>query len=442
MTVSDIAIQRYTQPVRRLFRSDFVRHGVLVFAATMACNVLNYVFNFALSRRLGIEGFATLSSLTGGLMIVSVPSAIWNLLVVKYAADYHAASDGAKLRRLGGMLLAWGAVIALAIFVAGVFLRGVVSDFLHIPNDGTIVLWTLLAALGFLMPSVRGVLQGSQDFKRFSISTTLEVFLKVGFGVGLAYAGFGVLGAVGGWLVGTMLALFYTVWAVHGSKRNAVAPGRLRLDLGRLARTTAGIALSTSMLTLLSFMDVVLVKHYFSAREAGLYAAVNLTGKVVLFLVSFLPLIVLPKAAAQVERGQSPLGLLGKAAAVTIAMSGITLALFGMMPAEALRIFAGRVFVIAAPYVFQYDLAMAVLACITLLVNYRIALHRFGFLVPLAAILIAEVTAVAAFHSTLWEIIHILLFGNVAALLVCSYRITSESDAGFSKGGLKFTRST
>jgi O-antigen/teichoic acid export membrane protein len=425
MVAADIRLGRLTQPVRRLLRSDFIRHGALVFAATMACNVLNYVFNFALSRRLGIEGFAELSSLTSGLMIVSVPAAIWNLLVVKYASEFHAAGDLGRLRRLAQMLLRWGCLVSVAIALSGFGLRAVVSDFLHIADSATILLWVVLAALGFLMPSARGVLQGEQDFKRFSLSTTLEMLLKVVLGVSLAYAGLGVRGALGGWVCGTVLALAYTIWAVRSSTRRETQPARLRLDLGRLVRTTAGIALATSTLTLLSFMDVVLVKHYFSAHEAGLYAAVNLTGKVVLFLVSFLPLVVLPKAAAKAQQGESPLGLLNKAALATVLMSGATLAVFGLMPALVLRAVAGHAFVAGAPYVFQYDLAMALLACVTLLVNYNIALHRFTFLAPLGVVLIAEVAAIVAFHASLWDIVHILLTGNAAAALVCCYRITA-----------------
>ncbi len=149
----------------------------------------------------------------------------------------------------------------------------------------------------------------------------------------------------------------------------------------------------------------------------------NLTGKVVLFVAGFLPMIVLPKAVTVSKGGGSPVPLLIQAAVGTVAMSGVTLAVFGMIPATILRVLAGHGFVGGSPYVFQYDLAMGFLAIVTLLVNYKIGLHRFDFLYGLAAVLLCEVAAIAFYHGSLWNVIHVLLIGNALAIVACSYRL-------------------
>jgi len=91
--------------LKKALRNEFVRHSALVFGATMATNVLNYMFNFALSRRLGVENYATLASLNGGLMILCLPGTIANLVVVKYAAEFHAVGDTGRVSRLTRMVL-------------------------------------------------------------------------------------------------------------------------------------------------------------------------------------------------------------------------------------------------------------------------------------------------------------------------------------------------
>lgn len=424
MTVSAIGIQRLAQPVRKALRSDFVRHSALVFAASMLVNVLNYAFNFTLSRRLGVEGFATLSSLVSVLMILSIPANVLTLIVVKYTATFHAVGDAQRVRRLSQVLLKVSAVAAIGIMIAGLLLRGVVSSFLHIPNDASIVLTLAIIAIGFVTPAVRGILQGEEDFARYSVSIVLEVLLKVALAVVFVYEGFGVAGAMLGWSVGTSVALTYTIWAVlskHGAAADASV--HLSLDVQRLIKTTLGVALANGTLTCLSFMDVLLVKHYFDAKQAGLYAAVNLTGKVVVFLVAFIPSIVLPKAVTRAQRGEQPLPLLLHAMLLTIAMAGLTLGVFGVMPVQIVTALAGHVFAAAAPLVFQYDVAMGMLALVTLLVNYNIGIHRFTFLYALVAILVVEVVAIALFHSTLWDVVHILLAGNAIAILACSYGV-------------------
>lgn len=428
MATTVSSVQRWALPVRRALRNDFLRHGALVFGATMAVNVFNYVFNFAISRRLGVEGFATLASLVGGFMILSIPANIINLVVVKYASEFHAAEDRARLRRLASVVFKFGALACVAIFGIGLLFRGLAASFLNIPSDDTITISLAIIAIAFITPGIRGILQGKQDFTRFSISTTLEIFAKVALGIALVYAGYGVFGALLGWICGTVVGLAYTIWAVRTPGRELVQAVRLRMNLGRLAQTTLGVAFSTGTLTILSFMDVVVVKHFFNAHDAGLYAAVNLTGKVVLFFAAFLPTIVLPKAVAALQRRENPIPLLLQAAAGTAIMAGSVLAVFGMIPAIVLRLVAGSAFISGAPYVFQYDAAMALLALVTLLVNYRIGLHRFGFLYGLITVLVAELAAIAVWHGTLWDVIHVLLVGNTFAVFACCIGIRERRE--------------
>ena len=418
-----IAGSSIVTPIRRALRNDFVRHGALVFAASMAGNVLNYLFNFAISRRVGVEGYAALSALVGVLTIVSIPAAIVNIVVVKYTAEFHAVGDHPKLWRFSQLLLAWSTLAAVAMLAAGLVLSNSIASYLHIANDTAVTLCIFIIALGFMIPSVRGILQGEQDFKRYSISTLLELVLKVGLGVGLVYAGFGIVGAMSGWIAGTAVSLVYTVVALRSHRVGSLKGVRLALDLRRLVQVTVGIAVTTAAMTLLGFMDVVLVKHYFDAHAAGLYAAVNLTGKVVLFLVSFLPLILLPKVVARSKRGEPTTNLLLQAAGGTIAFSAVVLAGFAARPQLAISLLAGRAFIAGAPFVFQYDLAMGLLACLSVVVNYKVALHRFEFLVPLVMVVVAEIAGIALYHRTLWDVIHILLMGNAAAVAACSIGI-------------------
>ncbi|HET9393812.1 MAG TPA: hypothetical protein VFO29_09890 [Candidatus Rubrimentiphilum sp.] len=422
--------------LQKVLRSEFVRHSALVFGATTTSSVLSYLFNFAVSRRLGVVDYASVSSLSGLLVILSLPALVINLIVVKYAAEFHAVADVARLARLKHVVLRGSAILAAAFFVCGFLLRGFVASFLHIPNDSAVVLTLAIVALSYMIPSVRGILQGSQNFRMFSVSVVLEVFLKVLFAVGLVYAGFGVRGAMFGWSVAVAVTLLYTMWVVRATLSGA-AEVKLSIDGPRLFKTIYGVAAATAGLTLLSFLDVVLVKHFFDARQAGLFAAVNLTGKVVLFIVAFLPMTLLPKAVAKAARGESPTGLLVQAALGTLLISGTTLAVFAAMPATIISLVAGRAFAPAAPYVFRYDIAMTLLAGITLVVNYKVALHRYDFVYPLFVILIGEVGAIALWHRGLMDVVNILLAGNAVALLAVTYRInaTEQSAANFSPSG-------
>ena len=400
----------------RLLRSDFVRHSALVFAATMLINVLNYVFNFVLSRRLGVEHYATLAALVGIIMILSIPGTAINLIAVKYGAEYHALGDVPRLRRLSTKMFGLTGIVAGACFIIGILLQSRIAAFLKIENDFALTAMLAVVALGVVAPSARGVLQGCQDFRRLSVSTAVEALLKLVLAVALVALGYGVRGAMSGWLLGTAIALAYAIFAVriHFGERGAVV--RLSLETRTLINTIGGVTAVTAILTLMSFMDVVLVKHYFSAHDAGIYSAANLTGKIVLFVVGFLPTVLLPKVIATAKRGEAPLGLLGQAVLSCTLILALILIAFSVRPAFIVSIVAGKAFVDAAPYVLQYDVAMGLLALLSIIVNFRIALHRFDFIVPLALVLGAEIVAIALHHATLTDVIHVLIVGNAVAI--------------------------
>jgi O-antigen/teichoic acid export membrane protein len=434
MTVDTLGLRvRVAQPINKALRNEFLRHSALVFGATAASNFFNYVFNFALSRRLGVEGFATLASLVSFIMILSIPASVLTMIIVKYAATFHAAGDSQRVRRLSQLLLKWSSIVAAAAFALGVLLENDIAVFLHIRADASIPLCIAVLALSFVTPSVRGILQGEQDFVRYSVSLVLETFLKVLIAVGFVYSGFGVTGAMFGWAVGTLTALVYTVWAVlrrHGASADSSVT--LALNVRQLVKTTAGVGIANALLITMSFMDVLLVKHYFDAYQAGLYAALNLTGKIVLFVGSFVPAVLLPKAVAKATRQQKATPLLLQALAVTTVLSGATLTFFALEPAMIIRVLAGQAFTSAAPYVLQYDAAMGLLAFLALLVNYRIAIHRFEFLYPLSVVLACEIAAIALFHTQVWDIVHVLLIGNMFGIAACAVpwkatRITVEA---------------
>lgn len=407
--------------LKRLLRGDFVRHGALVFGASMLMNVLNYVFNFAVSRHVGVENFATLSSLTSAIMILSIPASILNLIVVKYAAEFKALGELDRLDELATAVLRLALSFAALALLLGFVLRGLLASFLNIRDEASVVLTLFVLTFAVATPSLRGILQGRQDFKRFSLSLVIEAVLKTGLAVLFVYNGYGVAGAMMGWALGTASAVLFTA-VVSGALSPRVRKTALSIDYRRLIKTSIGVGLGTGALTVLSFIDVPLVKHYFPAHDAGLYAAANLTGKIVLFVVGFVPLVLLPKAVDASRRGRAPLPLLLQAAGATVLISGLVLALFCAFPERVITLLAGPAFRDAAPFVFQYDFAMALLAVVTVVVNYKIGLHRFSFVVPLGAGLVFEVLGIILYHGSLWSVIHVLLFGNgiVCAVLVAS----------------------
>lgn len=417
-------------------RSEFVRDAALVFISSMIVNVANYGIHFALSRKLGVEDYGTLAALLNVLTIVSIPSAIGTMIVVKFVAEFHALDDRAKIRVLSERLLLASASLAAVLFALTVVFRDAIAAYFHMSDTRPLVAAAIVMTLGLTLPLLRGILQGTQDFMRFSASTVMEAIGRVTFAVLFVYMGFGLTGAFAGSALASAICLLYTVFAVR--LHWAHARTKLQLDLRRMWMTTGGVVATTVCLTVMGFIDVPLVKHFFDSSQAGIYGAVSVCGKMLFFLVGFIPTVVLPKATTRAAQQLPVKPVLIQGLFATLLLSSGALLVFYLFPSIVIGITYGPKFLPAAGYIFVYGLAMTSLAGTSVVTTYKIGMHRFGYVVPLALVAGAEIAFIHVFHKTLWDIVFVLLAGHTLALALCSLRILEPAPQLHTKGKMLF----
>jgi O-antigen/teichoic acid export membrane protein len=399
---------------RRLVRSDFVRQSLVVFLASTLVNALGYAFHFAISRRIGVVAYGVLSALNAAFMICATLAGIIGVVVVKYAAELRAVGDTPKLtlfiRRLM-LFCAVAAVLAIAI--------GVVQDVHAVALD------VIIIGLTVANVPLRAVFQGLEDFKTFAVLSCVESVLRVAFGISLVYLGFGVTGAFAGWAIGSTVSLLATC-SVLLRRFSHTSDTKLYIDFRRLAITTVNVGLSTIMLTVIGYFDVIVVKHFADPTTAGLYGALSLSGKIIFFFVAFVPTVLLPKATRLSLGGRSAMPIFMQAMGAVVAISIGGLVVYGAAPGLIVTLLAGQSFAPAAPYVFSYGVAMVMLAALNVVVTFKIGLHRFDFIVPLTVVAIGEIVGISLHHQRLGDVITVLIVGNFVALTTSLYRIDAS----------------
>lgn len=400
-------------------RGDFLRDGAIVFASGLVVNLCNYVFHFYMTRHVPPASYGALSSLLAVSSVLAIPAAMLTLVVVKYSAELYAVGDTGKLHTLCRRVAVICTAVSAVVLAAFLLESSRIAAFLHVDDAAAVAIAGGVIAAGLINPALRGVLQGAQDFRGLGIAMGIEGIGKCLLGIAFAAAGFGIRGALAGYVAGCILSLVYALAVIARFRSAAAAP--LRIDLKRLAVSMGGIFIAMGALQIATFFDVILVKHYFSPEQAGVYSAVALSGKVVLFLVGFIPGIVLPKAAALDRRGERATPVLIQALVLTAGMSIAVLAIVFLMPHVVMRIFSGSQYLAGTSLLPLYASAMTLLAGASTVANYQIGLHRFHFVVPLALAFALEAAAIALYHDSLRSIVYALLAGNAALLLSTLY---------------------
>jgi O-antigen/teichoic acid export membrane protein len=174
--------------------------------------------------------------------------------------------------------------------------------------------------------------------------------------------------------------------------------------VGSAAITLAGALIGSA--------DVILVKHYFDADQAGIYSAASLAGKVLLYFVGFVPTILLPQATERHVRGESTRHALTMCIGILLAISVVGLIAVKFFGIVLLHALVGHAFDSAQPLLLPYSIAMMFLAMSSVLGSYGIATHRVAFAAPLLVGVIGTLAAVVYAHASLEQVVRVVAAGN------------------------------
>jgi O-antigen/teichoic acid export membrane protein len=171
-------------------------------------------------------------------------------------------------------------------------------------------------------------------------------------------------------------------------------------------------------------VDVVLVKHYFTPFEAGMYSAVSILGRIILFAPMGIARVVFPKASDRYEAGKKHFHVLLKGLVLTSLIAGGIVMAYLLFPEEIVMTIFGVRYVGAIPYLWKYGLVTFFFSLTGLLINYSLSINQHGTAIPLVIFLIAELIFLC-YCSTISEVINrmiIVSFLTFITLLIYVWR--------------------
>jgi O-antigen/teichoic acid export membrane protein len=247
-------------------------------------------------------------------------------------------------------------------------------------------LWvTMLIGLPVLwLPVLSGILQGKQDFLWLgwqsilnSIGRCAAIFVIV------RIMGVHVTGAMAGVLVGSCTSLAICVWQAWPVLRGPADPVDWKGWLRSVIPLTLGLGAAAFMLS----ADMIIVRRFFP-EQSGLYSAVAVIGKALMFLVIPMTQVMFPKvvqAAARLERTDvmtqalAATGLIGAVAAI-----GCTL-----FPELPLKVLFDALFLPAKSLVGWYAWCILPVTLANVLINNLMARQHYRSVPWLVGIAIA-----------------------------------------------------
>jgi len=396
-------------------KDSFAKDSFVMFSSTAIANVMLYLFHIFMGSRLGPEQYGILVSLLSLIYLLSIPSSTIQTVITRTISEYIAR----KQERLAGALLAHVTkrfvVIAFLIVIAICAGSSIIASFLKIDSPITVMLFSIAVLFSILMPVNYGALQGLKEFHHLGLNNILNALLRLGFGILLVYLNMGVNGAVLSYGLAYCIALAATYIPLNVLLRKA--SGNLKTD--EIIDYSFPVLLSIICLSIMSNVDMLLVKHFFGQRDAGIYAAASTLGKVILFAPGGIAAALFPRVTDLHVRGKSYIGVLKKGLFYTMLISGLGVVIYFFFP-QIVILFFGSNYKDGIPFIGYLGLAMAFLGLANIVIYYALSIKNLNFMKYLIAFTLLEVGLLLLFHNTLMYVVIILavvMFGLFATTL-------------------------
>jgi O-antigen/teichoic acid export membrane protein len=396
----------------RTLQSRIVSGTVVLLSGSTVATILSLAYNVVIGWFLGPKSFGHATVVYSLLVLLSAISFAFQIVAAKMVAQQPSAETQAEVYlNFHRSALGCGIFVAFVLFL---FRQGI-ADYLNLPDSALIAM--LAIAAGFYIPlgARRGYDLGRYKFHRLAMSLVIEGAVRLGGSYVLVVTGFGVRGVVAANAVAMVVSYFAMTPRLPARTRNP-------LRLADAIRELAQALLFYSGQMLINNCDLVVVKHIFPAKEAGLYAAIGLVGRVIFVLSAAVVNSTFPIVAGTRAEERKDLRVIATSLMLVFGIGSIASLAMWFAPAALWTTILGPGFQISGTYTFPHLSALYALkttaysisaVVITFEMSHKIA-NTSWIQLLFSGILIA---GIYQFHSSLHQVIMVQL-GVLAALFI------------------------
>lgn len=388
-------------------------------------NLFNLLYHFFMVRNLAPVDYGHLNTLMALFMFITVPANTVQTTITKYVSSFQAQSQYPQVRGFLRHFLFLVATVASSFLLMMALGNSILSSFLQISSRSLILLTGVILFFAMVTPVPWGGLQGLQRFGLLAFNLFVNGGLKLTLGILFVLWGWGVLGAMVAIALAYCITTFISLlllWFILKEEGMRVHKKENPREndssyISEAYRYFIPVGITLFCFTVLTQIDLILVKHFFTPIEAGYYSIAQMVGKIILFLPLPVVMVMFPKVSlmdAQ-RKKTSPILMQSLMIASSFGILGIIICHF--FPSHIIQILTGTVYPECIPLIKLFSINMTFFSLTFILLYYHLAVQRKGFIYPLLSLALIQVGSIVLFHQTMIQVLFIvatmalLLFG-------------------------------
>lgn len=410
-----------------VIKHPIISGSAIIFAGTFMANIFNFIFNLYMSRTLSIADYGILVSLISVILLFALAADSFVPVVINFAGEYLARGEEEKVAELFIKVKKISFLIGGIIMLVFIFFEDPIGNFLNIHNPFLLLLVGITVFFGFLGSINRAILQARLSFGYYTFISVSSSIFKLFIGVLLVFLGFKVIGAMGAFTLSFFIAYCLSLLPLLPlfKYRNKVR----HVTITKLFRYGLPSVISLMSLTFFITSDILLVKHFYSPTEAGLYAGLSLLGKVIFFFSAPISLVMFPLIVQRYAKQENFTSVFkASLSLVLVASLGITF-MYWLFPDFFIHLFLKKEeYLMLRPFVGLYGIFFTLYTCTSIVVNFYLSIKKTIVFMPIVLSAILQAVLIVIYHSTFYQVIYISIFSITLPLmlLLCHYWITYE----------------
>lgn len=403
--------------IKQAIDHPLISGSILIVAGSFFANVINFFFNLYMSRNLSPSDYGVLASLVALITLTGLAAQSIIPTVVNFAATYFAKKEfdvirGLFFRTTLFLLLAGG-----LFFLTFLLFSQRIGDFLNIEDNFLVVLTGAIIFLSLIAVVNLAFLQAKLSFGFIAFLNFVSASLKLSFGVLLVLLGFSVKGAMWAYFSAFLIPYFLGFLPLRFLfKKKAKS---IHISSRELFGYGIPAAMAMFSLTALISTDLLLVKHFFDANQAGLYAVLALAGKVIYFLTAPIGVVMFPLIVQKFAKRENYDNVFRLALLLVLLPAGTVSVFYSLFPVFSIKIFnqSSQISTVA-PYLGIFSLFMTAYSLLSLITNFYLSIKKTNVYIPLTVAAFLQAVLIWFNHQTFLQVVSISLGITVLLLLL------------------------
>lgn len=396
-----------------IIKSKKISQEQLFMLSVLAVNGGNYLYNLILGRVLGPAQFADAAVLITFLLVLSFVAMTFQLVTAKFSVIFENDTFKNFVSKIYKNATLVGIGFGALIIVFAKQLQVVFNT----SSSGMFTLFGIGVPLYFIMSVNRGVFQGKKEFKYLSITYQAEMLSRLIITLGLIFL-FNIQSSIV-IALGILISFGFGLMPLKLKNLNFKKTIAIKASQAKQVKSFFIItAFYEFTQIIINNSDILLVKHYFDAYDAGLYASLALIGRIVYFVAWMFVMLLLPTVVQLKKEGKTTAPILFKYVGYIATVATTIIFACALFPETAITLLFGKSYIAMAPLLWKYALATGLFAISNIFAYYYLSLDKFIPVVISGVFGMLQMGLVVFFHNSLEQVVHMQIIAMVLLLVV------------------------